>query len=262
MSMLICCRGSVEGEARSSSCSQPSDSVAMPSATDTAVLLREGSGESRPEPSWPGSGQPSPRLLGGGEDTCQSDARHTNGFSSHCSSNMDHAAVHQSSVGKAVLGKGSSSSSMHAAASTGMTGTSEGDATDKQHKDGRQHSILVSEAEAGEKSRGAQPGQGPGCGQELGEELQQACSLGSASMASSTTSIDARLYEGLDSLQGDPSTMGDLSSESEEDATVAAERLRLGDFDVKVRRLRKERLDCMHSPSSSRTYQSSDWYTS
>ena len=207
----------------------------MPSATSTAVLLCEGSGESFPEPSWTASGQPSARLLGGGEDTCQSDSRHTNGISSHCSSNVDHASMHKSSISKAVPGKGSSDPGMHAAVSAGTTWLPEGDDIDKQQKDSRQHSILVSEAEAGQNGSDAQTGQDLGSRQELGEELQQEHSLGSASMASSTASIDARLYEGLDSLQGEPSTMGDLSSESEEDAAVAAERLRLGEFNVKVR---------------------------
>ena len=228
----MCCRRSSEEGARSISCGLRSDSAAVPSATSTAVLLREGSGESFPEPSWTGSGQPRARLLGGGEDACQSDARRTNGFSSHCSSNMHHASMHQSSAGKAVLGKGSSIPGMHAAASAGTTRLPEGDVIDGQQKDSKQHSILVSEA--GENSSTAQTGQDPGSKQELGDELQQEPSLGSASVVSSTTSIDARLYEGLDSLQGEPSTLGDLSSESEEDAAVAAERLRLGDFDVGV----------------------------
>ena len=220
------------------SCRLPSSSVGMPSSTSTAVLLREGSGESFPEHAWTGSGQPSARLLGGGEGTRQSDARHTNGFSSHRSSNMDHESMHQSSVSKAVLGKGSSDTGTHAPASTGTTGSPDGDLVDRQQEDSSQHSILVSEAEGGENDSKAQAGQDPSSKQELGEELQQEHSLGSASMASSTASIDARLYEGLDSLQGEPSTMGDLSSESEEDAATAAERLRLGDFDVKVRCLR------------------------
>ena len=212
----------------------PSSNAAMPSTTSTAVLLREGSGESFPEPTWTGSGQPSARLLGGGEGTCQPDSRHTNGFSSHCSSNMDQGGMHQSSGSKAVPGKGSSNSGMHVPASAGSTGLPQGNVKDKQQEDSRQHSILVSEAEAGKDGSSLQTGQNAGSKQELGEELQQEHSLGSASMASSTASIDARLYEGLDSLQGEPSTMGDLSSESEEDAAVAAERLRLGDFDVKV----------------------------
>ena len=229
------CRGSSEKGTRSTSCRLPSNSAALPSATSTALLLREGSGESFPEPGWTASGQPSARLLGGGEGTCQSDSRHTNGFSSHCSGNLDHASMHQSSVSKAVPGKGSPDPGMHAPASAGTTRLPEGDGRDEQQKDSKQHSILVSEAEAGKDGSSLQTRQDPGSRQELGEELQQEHSLGSASMASSTASIDARLYEGLDSLQGEPSTMGDLSSESEEDAAVAAERLRLGDFDVKVR---------------------------
>ena len=227
-------------------CGLPSSSAAMPSATSTALLLREGSGESFPEPGWTVSGQPSARLLGGGEGTCQSDARHTNGFSSHCSSNMDHASMHQSSISKAV--PGSEDPGMHAPASAGSTGLPEGDVEIKQQDNSRQHSILVSEAEAGKDGSSPQTGLDPGSKQGLGEELQQEHSLGSASMASSTASLDARLYEGLDSLQGEPSTMGDLSSESEEDAAVAAERLRLGDFDLKVRCSRMSAYDGSSSP--------------
>ena len=240
VSMLMCCRRCSEKRVRSMSCGLPSDSAAMRSASATAVPLSEGCGESWPEPGWTGSGQPSPRLLGGGGDTSQADTRHTNGLSSSCSSEVGHASLHQSSVGKAVPGKGSSDLSMHAPTSAGATEPPEGDTTDKQHTDSGQHNILLSKAEAGKSSSNGQIGQDPGSGQELCKELQRERSLGSASVASSATSFDTRLYEGLDSLQGEPSIMEDLSSESEQDAAVAAERLRLGDFDVKVRRLGRE----------------------
>ena len=161
---------------------------------------------------------------------------------------MNIASMRQRSVGKAVPGKGSSDPSMRAPASTGTAGSPEGDAIDKQHEDSRQHSLLVSVGEADENGSNGQTEQDSGSKQELGEELQQMRSLGSASVASSTASVDARLYEGLDSLQGEPSTMGDLSSESEEDAAVAAERLRLGDLDVKVRCLSISVCDGICSP--------------
>ena len=78
-------------------------------------------------------------------------------------------------------------------------------------------------------------GQDPGTGEEdSAPELQREVSSGNASMTSSVTNTDMALYEDLDALRDEPSALGDLSSESEEDASVAAERLKLGHFPVEV----------------------------
>ena len=74
-----------------------------------------------------------------------------------------------------------------------------------------------------------------GSGQdEPAPELQRVVSLGNTSVTSSMTNTDMALYEDLDGLRDEPSALGDLSSESEEDAAVAAERLKLGHFPVEV----------------------------
>ena len=100
---------------------------------------------------------------------------------------------------------------------------------------GRQQKPMSMTWAAVGRMRAGSAGQDPGSGQEeSGQELQREVSSGNASMTSSVTNTDMALYEDLDVLQDEPSALGDLSSEEEEDASVAAERLKLGHFPVEV----------------------------
>ncbi len=194
---------------------------------DGPDLPREGSGETVPALSWQKRREQRMRLLGGGQDTWQGDSAQTNG--SH-DSHADDDAQHDSSskASKPELGKAGSAPNAGSKALVKPSKSGRTDGLDPESQEASGH-----EADFYTQLMG-RDGQDLGSGQDEAPELQSKVSLGSVSATSSVTDADVALYEGLDSLQDEPSAMGDLSSESEEDAAVAGERLKLGHFPTEV----------------------------
>ena len=209
-----------------------------------STLSSEGSGETAPVPvtlrQGQGQGEFSMRLSGGAGGSQKGASAHLDGS-------------HDSHGGREEFQHSSSSSSSKDSEAEPKVGTPPagtcsqalgpetpaGDGTDSLDKDA--HLCNGCQAEADEHSAGSS-GQDPGSagqdsdsGQDTSApELQREVSLGNASATSSVTNTDMALYEDLDTLRDEPSALGDLSSESEEDAAIAAERMKLGQFPVEV----------------------------
>ena len=226
----------------------------------------EGSGEIAPVIGGQGPGEPSMRLVGGSGGPGQGDSAHMNGSRDSSGAHDDEEQRHSSSrVSVPELSNDSSATSKrkHKLASPPTAnetesldselrqGSKSGPRDDKPDINDTDQGLYSASQQDSKSEEGADkpdednsgddassPGQGLGSGQDgAALDLQREVSLGSASAASSTPATDAALYEGLNSLQGEPSALGDLSSESEEDAAVAAERLKLGQFPVEVHQL-------------------------
>ena len=217
---------------RSMDCGMP------PSSSNNVALLREGSGETSPPLSWqprcpgPGCG-PAMRLLGGGADTWEGDMLHVNGSSGwiHLGHDAQQKGSSRSSS-QPTLGKTVPDASTQQKAAADATDAAGGAGCDSANGGAQQNAHSAAKS----AERGAEvAGQALGTGQDEGQDLVRETSLGSISAASSVTNADMALYDSLDTLRGEPSTMNDLSSESEEDAVVAAGRLKLGDYPVEVR---------------------------
>ena len=218
---------------RSMDCGMP------PCSSSSVALLREGSGETSPplgcQPGCPqpGYGQPAMRLLVGGADTWEGDMLHANGSSGW--THLGHDAQQKgssSSSSQPTLGKTVLDVSTQQRAAADATDAAAGVGLDSAN--GRAQQDAFSGAESAQP--GAEvAGEGLGTGQDEGQDLVRETSLGSISQASSVTNADVALYDSLDALRGEPPTMNDLSSESEEDAVVAAGRLKLCEFPVEVR---------------------------
>ena len=201
---------------------------------DRPELPREGSGETVPALSWQMRREQRMRLLGGGEDTLQGDSAQMNG--SHDSHADDEAQHHSSSqASNPELSKAGSAPNT---GSKALVNPSKSERTDGLTPDSQEDSGSAAEASGYEADLNRQlmgrDGQDLGRRQDEAPELQSKVSLGSVSATSSLTDADVALYEGIDSLRDEPSAMGDLSSESEEDAAVAGERLKLGHFPTEV----------------------------
>lgn len=217
---------------RSTDCGMP------PSSSSNVALPREGSGETSPPLGWqpgcpePGCG-PAMRLLGGGADTWEGDMLHVNGSSgwTHLGHDAQQKGSSRSSS-QPTLGKTVPDASTQQKAAADATDAARGAGCDSANGGAQQDAHSAAES----AERGAEvAGQALGTAQDEGQDLVRETSLGSISAASSVTTADMALYDSLDTLRGEPSTMNDLSSESEEDAVVAAGRLKLGDHPVEVR---------------------------
>lgn len=210
----------------------------LPCSSSNVALIREGSGETSPPLGWqpgcpqPGCGQPAMRLLGGGADTWEGDMLHANGSGGWA--HLGHDAQQKGSSGSSsqpTLGKTVLDASTQQRAAADATDAAGG--VDLDSANGRAQRDAFSVAESAQP--GAEvAGEGLGTGQDEGQDLVRATSLGSISGASSVTNADVALYDSLEALRGEPSTMNDLSSESEEDAVVTAGRLKLCEFPVEV----------------------------
>lgn len=205
-----------------------------------STLSSEGSGETAPVQVMgrQGQGEPSMRLSGGSGGTERNDSARLNG---------SHGSQGASDAGQDSSSRSSKDSETDLKESSVFTGKrsqgnpepAAGNGNDRldtglQQRNGAAAEVDEHDADSNGQDSGT-AGQDLGSGQdEPAPELQREVSLGNTSATSSMTKTDMALYEDLDGLQNEPSALGDLSSESEEDAAVAAERLKLNQFPVKV----------------------------
>ncbi len=237
-SVLWCCRRRSEDSTRSVD-SMMVRLVVRPDGIST--LSSEGSGETAPVQVMgrQGQGEPSMRLSGGSGGTRRKASAHLNGSQDSHSANDEgrHGSSNSSSTdcgtdlkeGSPVRDPCSQSTQKSPVEHVSNSLDKDAQQRDGSPAEANEHDVGSSGQDAGSA------GQDPGSGQEeSGQELQREVSSGNASMTSSVTNTDMALYEDLDALQDEPSALGDLSSEEEEDASVAAERLKLGHFPVEV----------------------------
>ena len=205
-----------------------------------STLSSEGSGETAPVPVMirQGQGERSMRLSGGAGGSPRGGSAYLNGsYDSHgVREELQHCSSSSSSKDSGLEPKDGSAPT--GALSRKSPEPPAGNGTESLDSDSQLCNGSPAEADehsADSEQAASDAGQDLGTGQDRSApELQHEVTLGNTSVTSSVTNTDMALYEDLETLQDESSALGDLSSESEEDAAVAAERLKLGHFPVEV----------------------------